>query len=69
MPVLGLGTWRLGEDPARRLAEVAAVRAALRMGYRPHFVARALATGTNGVGSPVSSRIGPREVVRGETTG
>lgn len=34
MPVLGLGTWRLGEDPARRPAEVAAVRAALRMGYR-----------------------------------
>jgi diketogulonate reductase-like aldo/keto reductase len=34
MPVLGLGTWRLGEDPARRDAEVAAVRAALRMGYR-----------------------------------
>jgi len=34
MPVLGLGTWRLGEDPARRAAEVAAVRAALRMGYR-----------------------------------
>ena len=34
MPVLGLGTWRLGEDPARRAGEVAAVRAALRMGYR-----------------------------------
>jgi diketogulonate reductase-like aldo/keto reductase len=34
MPVLGLGTWRLGETPARRIEEVAAVRAAIRMGYR-----------------------------------
>ena len=34
MPALGLGTWRMGEDPARRAAEVAAVRAAIAMGYR-----------------------------------
>ncbi len=34
MPVLGLGTWRMGEDPARRKAEVAAVREAIALGYR-----------------------------------
>lgn len=33
-PALGLGTWRLGEDAARRTAEVAAVRLALEIGYR-----------------------------------
>jgi len=33
LPALGLGTWRLGESPARR-AEVAAVRDALAMGWR-----------------------------------
>ena len=31
---LGLGTWRMGESPARRKREVAAVRAALDMGWR-----------------------------------
>ncbi|GAA4335495.1 aldo/keto reductase [Variovorax defluvii] len=34
IPVLGLGTWRLGEDPALRREEVTAVRAAIAMGYR-----------------------------------
>lgn len=34
MPVLGLGTWRLGESRSRRAAEVASVRAAIAMGYR-----------------------------------
>ncbi|WP_198082832.1 aldo/keto reductase [Variovorax sp. E3] len=34
MPVLGLGTWRMGEDAARRAAEVAAVREAIVLGYR-----------------------------------
>lgn len=34
MPVLGLGTWRMGEQPHRRSDEVAAVRRALAMGYR-----------------------------------
>ncbi len=34
MPVLGLGTWRLGEVANRRDAEVAAVRSAIAMGYR-----------------------------------
>jgi diketogulonate reductase-like aldo/keto reductase len=31
---LGLGTWRMGESKARRNAEIAAVRAALDMGWR-----------------------------------
>lgn len=34
MPVLGLGTWHMGESAGRRAAEVAAVRAAIEMGYR-----------------------------------
>ena len=34
MPKLGLGTWGLGELAASRRAEVAAVRTALRLGYR-----------------------------------
>jgi diketogulonate reductase-like aldo/keto reductase len=33
-PVLGLGTWRLGEQARRRRDEVAAVRSALELGYR-----------------------------------
>ena len=33
-PALGLGTWRLGESPSRRAAEVAALRRALEIGYR-----------------------------------
>jgi diketogulonate reductase-like aldo/keto reductase len=34
IPVLGLGTWRMGETPGSRKAEVAAVRSAIAMGYR-----------------------------------
>lgn len=34
LPRIGLGTWRMGEDASRRGAEVAAVRAALALGYR-----------------------------------
>ncbi len=33
-PALGLGTWQMGEDDRQRPAEVAAVRAALEIGYR-----------------------------------
>ncbi len=33
-PSLGLGTWRMGESQAKRRVEVAAVRAAIEMGYR-----------------------------------
>ena len=34
IPSLGLGTWHMGEAAAHRKAEVAAVRAAIDMGYR-----------------------------------
>jgi len=34
MPALGLGTWKMGESAARRSTEIAAVRAAIEMGYR-----------------------------------
>lgn len=34
LPSLGLGTWRMGENPRHRAAEVAAVRLALELGYR-----------------------------------
>lgn len=34
MPALGLGTWRMGESAGERKAEVAAIRAAIEMGYR-----------------------------------
>jgi diketogulonate reductase-like aldo/keto reductase len=34
MPILGLGTWRMGEEAGRRAAEVKAVREAIVLGYR-----------------------------------
>lgn len=34
MPVLGLGTWRMGENASHRAAEVKAVREAIGLGYR-----------------------------------
>ncbi|MBC7955319.1 MAG: aldo/keto reductase [Cytophagales bacterium] len=34
LPVLGLGTWRMGEDKATRTAEIASVRSAIELGYR-----------------------------------
>lgn len=34
VPALGLGTWRMGENGRSRSSEVAAVKAALQMGYR-----------------------------------
>jgi diketogulonate reductase-like aldo/keto reductase len=34
MPVLGLGTWRMGERAQNRGAEVAAIRSAIGIGYR-----------------------------------
>ncbi len=34
LPVLGLGTWRMGESAPRRAAEVASVRSAIDMGWR-----------------------------------
>jgi diketogulonate reductase-like aldo/keto reductase len=34
MPVLGLGTWRMGEVSAKRDAEIANIRSAIELGYR-----------------------------------
>ncbi len=34
VPVLGLGTWRIGESAATRDAEIASVREAITLGYR-----------------------------------
>ncbi len=34
LPVLGLGTWRMGESAGQRAAEIAAVRSAFDLGYR-----------------------------------
>ena len=34
VPVLGLGTWRMGESARQRATEVSALRAAIAMGYR-----------------------------------
>lgn len=34
LPVLGLGTWRMGESRAARAAEIASVRRAIELGYR-----------------------------------
>lgn len=32
MPLLGLGTWRMGEDPAERAREIAAIRLGIDLG-------------------------------------
>jgi diketogulonate reductase-like aldo/keto reductase len=45
MPRLGLGTWRVGEQPARRGAEVKALRLALEIGYRAFDTAEMYAEG------------------------
>ncbi|MEP6607529.1 MAG: aldo/keto reductase [Burkholderiaceae bacterium] len=34
LPLLGLGTWRMGERPSARVAEVAAIKTAIDIGYR-----------------------------------
>ena len=44
-PALGLGTWRLGEDPARADAEVRSLRLALDVGYRVFDTAEMYADG------------------------
>jgi diketogulonate reductase-like aldo/keto reductase len=45
VPALGLGTWRLGETPARRAAEVAVLREAIDIGYRLFDTAEMYADG------------------------
>lgn len=68
MPVLGLGTWRMGEASARRAAEVGAVRAALSMGYR--LIDTAEMYGDGGaeavVGQAVEAAVAAGEVRRDE---
>jgi diketogulonate reductase-like aldo/keto reductase len=45
VPALGLGTWRLGETPGHRAAEVAVLREALEIGYRLFDTAEMYADG------------------------
>ncbi len=45
LPRLGLGTWRMGEQAARRDAEVKALRLALEIGYRAFDTAEMYAEG------------------------
>ncbi len=66
--MLGLGTWRMGEAASRRVAEVAAVRSAIAMGYR--LIDTAEMYGEGGaetvVGEAVAGAIRAGEVTRDE---
>ncbi len=66
MPVLGLGTWRMGESDRARAAEVAAVRTAVALGYR--LIDTAEMYGEGGaeriVGEAIAGAIGAGEVRR-----
>jgi len=68
MPVLGLGTWRMGEAAGRRQAEVAAVREAIALGYR--LIDTAEMYGEGGaetvVGQAVAEALRANEVRRDE---
>ncbi|CAN7257835.1 MULTISPECIES: aldo/keto reductase [unclassified Variovorax] len=68
LPVLGLGTWRLGEDRALRRTEIAAVRAAIEMGYR--LIDTAEMYGEGGaeevVGQAIAEALRAGDVTRGE---
>lgn len=68
LPVLGLGTWRLGEDRALRRSEIAAVRAAIEMGYR--LIDTAEMYGEGGaeevVGQAIAEALRAGDVTRGE---
>ncbi|MEJ8825776.1 aldo/keto reductase [Variovorax humicola] len=68
MPVLGLGTWRLGEAANRRTAEVAAVRSAIGMGYRLIDTAEMYGDGGSEevVGEAIAQAIRAGEVQRDE---
>jgi diketogulonate reductase-like aldo/keto reductase len=56
LPVLGLGTWRMGEAAGRRAAEVAAVREAIAMGYR--LIDTAEMYGEGGAESVIGAAVG-----------
>lgn len=66
IPVLGLGTWRMGEAANRRAAEVAAVRSAIAMGYRLIDTAEMYGEGgaESVVGEAVAGAIRANEVRR-----
>jgi diketogulonate reductase-like aldo/keto reductase len=68
MPVLGLGTWRMGEIAGRKRAEVAAVRDALAMGYRLIDTAEMYGEGgaESVVGEAVAGALAAGEVRREE---
>jgi diketogulonate reductase-like aldo/keto reductase len=67
-PVLGLGTWRMGETGAKRPAEVAAVRNAIELGYRLIDTAEMYGEGgaESVVGEAVAAAIRTNEVRREE---
>ena len=67
-PALGLGTWRFGERAARRGAEVAAVRAALDMGYRLFDTAEMYGEGgaEQVIGAALSAALRMGPLVRGD---
>src|SRR5687767_8435429 len=56
LPVLGLGTWRMGEDRVQHAAELAALRGAIGMGYR--LIDTAEMYGEGGAESLVGEAIG-----------
>ena len=68
MPVLGLGTWRMGESRGAREREIDAVVSALRMGYR--LIDTAEMYGEGGaekvVGSAIARALGAGELRREE---
>ena len=68
LPVLGLGTWRLGESAARRSAEVAALRDAIALGYRLFDTAEMYGEGGAEMvlGEALRGAIAAREVTRDE---
>ncbi|HVG03634.1 MAG TPA: aldo/keto reductase [Burkholderiaceae bacterium] len=70
VPALGLGTWRMGETKRARGAEVAAVQAALEIGYRLIDTAEMYADGgaEEVVGAAVEQAVRTGTVARNDLT-
>ena len=70
VPALGLGTWRFGEIKRSRATDIAAVRAALQMGYR--LIDTAEMYGSGGaeevVGAALKDEMGAGSISREELT-
>ena len=68
MPAFGLGTWHLGESAAERSAKVAAVREAIRLGYRMIDTAEMYGEGGSEevVGQAIAEAVRAGEVQREE---